>query len=118
MSRPLRIEYPNALYHVTLRGNARDEIFHSGFRPGNFFEDFSGVVRRFNGLCHTYCLMDNHYHLLMEAPNGNLGKQGNVVNLSTSALPINLKPFPFKLFRRLKKNLQQFFLFLSIRNVA
>lgn len=74
MSRPLRIEYPDALYHVTSRGNARNNIFHSDFDRETFLKVFSGVVERFNWLCHAFCLMDNHYHLLIETPDGNLSK--------------------------------------------
>lgn len=74
MSRPLRIEYPDAVYHVTSRGNARNDIFLSDFDREAFLAVLSGVVRRFNWLCHAYCLMDNHYHLLIETPDGNLAK--------------------------------------------
>jgi putative transposase len=74
MSRPLRIEYPDAVYHVTSRGNARNDIFLSDSDRESFLAVLSGVVRRFNWLCHAYCLMDNHYHLLIETPDGNLSK--------------------------------------------
>jgi len=74
MSRPLRIEYPDAVYHVTSRGNARSDIFHSASDRETFLKILSGVVQRFNWLCHAYCLMDNHYHLLIETPDGNLSK--------------------------------------------
>ncbi len=72
MAKPLRIEYPDAVYHVTARGNARNDIFHSDTDRNTFLKIFSGVVRRYNWLCHAYCLMDNHYHLLIETPDGNL----------------------------------------------
>jgi REP element-mobilizing transposase RayT len=72
MSRPLRIEYPDAVYHVTSRGNARNDIFLSDSDRETFLKILSGIVRRFNWLCHAYCLMDNHYHLLIETPDGNL----------------------------------------------
>lgn len=74
MSRPLRIEYPDAVYHVTARGNARNDIFHSDSDRKIFLKIFSDAVRRFNWLCHAYCLMDNHYHLLIETPDGNLSR--------------------------------------------
>jgi REP element-mobilizing transposase RayT len=74
MSRPLRIEYPDAVYHVTSRGNARNNIFQSDSDRKTFLKIFAAVVRRFNWLCHAYCLMDNHYHLLIETPDGNLSK--------------------------------------------
>ncbi len=74
MARPLRIEYPGALYHVTARGNARNKIFSSD-KDREYFLDLLGfVVERFHWLCHAYCLMDNHYHLIIETPEGNLSK--------------------------------------------
>lgn len=72
MARPLRIEYSGAVYHVTSRGNARSDIFHSDQDREEFLFILDNVVRRFNWLCHAYCLMDNHYHLLIETPDGNL----------------------------------------------
>lgn len=72
MARPLRIEYPDAVYHVTSRGNARSDIFHSDQDREEFLFILDTIVRRFNWLCHAYCLMDNHYHLLIETPDGNL----------------------------------------------
>jgi len=72
MARPLRIEYPDAVYHVTSRGNARSDIFHSDQDREEFLFILDTVVRRFNWLCHAYCLMGNHYHLIIETPDGNL----------------------------------------------
>ena len=74
MARPLRIEYPGALYHATARGNARAKIFRSD-KDREYFLDLLGfVINRFHWLCHAYCLMDNHYHLIIETPEGNLSK--------------------------------------------
>ncbi len=72
MARPLRIEFPGAVYHVTSRGNARENIFVADGDRKRFLKILGLVVRRFNWLCHAYCLMDNHYHLLIETPEGNL----------------------------------------------
>ena len=72
MARPLRIEFSGAVYHVTARGNARADIFHEDGDRELFLAVLEKVVRRFNWLCHAYCLMDNHYHLLIETPEGNL----------------------------------------------
>ncbi len=72
MARPLRIEFPGAVYHVTSRGNARENIFVVDGDRERFLKVVGMVVRRFNWLCHAYCLMDNHYHLLIETPEGNL----------------------------------------------
>ena len=72
MARPLRIEFPGAVYHVTSRGNARSDIFEDNTDRTLFLATLSQVVARYNWLCHAYCLMGNHYHLLIETPEGNL----------------------------------------------
>ena len=59
MARPLRIEYPGAVYHVTSRGNAREAIFLSDADRQTFLAVLSDTVRKYNWLCHAYCLMDN-----------------------------------------------------------
>ncbi|MBZ0157852.1 MAG: transposase [Alphaproteobacteria bacterium] len=74
MARPLRIEYEGAVYHVTSRGNARQRIFYDDEDRASFLGIVESVVKRFNWLCHAYCLMNNHYHLLIETPDGNLSK--------------------------------------------
>ena len=74
MARPLRVEFPGAVYHVTSRGNARQSIFIDDENRDGFLDVLSIVVERFKWLCHAYCLMENHYHLLIETPNGNLSK--------------------------------------------
>lgn len=74
MARPLRIEYPNAVYHVTSRGNARNKIFLDDQDRENFLFILAAVVKRYNWLCHAYCLMDNHYHLMIETPDSNLSR--------------------------------------------
>lgn len=72
MSRPLRIEYPGAVYHVTGRGNERKRIYREDSDRCSFLQILHEVNERYNVLCHSYCLMDNHYHLLLETPDGNL----------------------------------------------
>ena len=72
MARPLRVQYPGAVYHLTSRGNARQSIFRDDVDRETFLTIFSGVVRRYEWLCHAYCLMGNHYHLLVETPKPNL----------------------------------------------
>lgn len=72
MARPLRIEFNGGLYHVTSRGDGRDRIYLSDDDRRNWFDIFAGVCNRFNWICHAYCLMDNHYHLLIETPDANL----------------------------------------------
>ncbi len=72
MSRPLRIEYPNAIYHITSRGNAQANIFLDDTDRELFLQTLESVIKRFGWLCHAYCLMDNHYHLVIETPQPNL----------------------------------------------
>ena len=72
MSRPLRIEYVGALYHVTARGDNKAEIYLDDGDREQFLVTLEEVCRRFNWVLHTYCLMDNHYHLLIETPESNL----------------------------------------------
>lgn len=74
MARPLRIEFPDALYHVTSRGDRCEAIYEDDKDRLLFLRTLAEVVERFNWLCHAYCLMTNHYHLLVETPDGNLSK--------------------------------------------
>ncbi len=72
MSRPLRIEYPGAVYHVTSRGNEKKPVFKDDTDRENFLNTLQHINKRYNWICHGYCLMTNHYHLLIETPDGNL----------------------------------------------
>lgn len=72
MARPLRIEYPGAVYHVTARGNARMATYLDDGDRRRFLALFEEVVERFRWRCYAYCLMENHYHLLVETIIGNL----------------------------------------------
>ena len=74
MARPLRIEFPGALYHVTSRGNERKAIFRDDGDRTRFLERLAAVVARQRLRIHAYALMRNHYHLLVETPEGNLAK--------------------------------------------
>jgi len=74
MARPLRIEFPGALYHVTARGNARQSIFSDDEDRHAFLETLAKTISRHRWICHAYCLMGNHYHLLIETPFPNLSK--------------------------------------------
>ncbi|MFQ5329858.1 MAG: transposase [Thermodesulfobacteriota bacterium] len=74
MARPLRIEYEGALYHVTSRGNAREPIYKDDEDRKTFLDTFQKVIKRYNWIAHAYCLMNNHYHLVIETPDGNLSK--------------------------------------------
>jgi len=80
MARPLRIEYEGAVYHVTSRGNARQDIFLDDKDRADFLASLSHIVERFDWLCHAYCLMNNHYHLLIETPRANLSQGMQLLN--------------------------------------
>ena len=68
MARPLRIEFAGALYHITSRGNGRQAIFLDRTDWDGFLDILSSAIARFEWVCHAYCLMENHYHLIMETP--------------------------------------------------
>jgi REP element-mobilizing transposase RayT len=74
MARPLRIEFAGALYHVTARGDRREPIVEDDADRVKFLSVLAEVVERFNWICHAYCLMTNHYHLVVQTPEGNLSK--------------------------------------------
>jgi len=74
MTRPLRIEFEGALYHVTSRGDRREAIYEDDSDRRGFLEILGQVVRTANWVCHAYCQMTNHYHLMIETPEGNLAK--------------------------------------------
>ncbi|MDA1101935.1 MAG: transposase [Proteobacteria bacterium] len=74
MARPLRIEYCGAVYHLTARGNRREDICLDDSDRAMFLETLGNVVAQFRWRCHAYCLMDNHYHLLIETPEANLAR--------------------------------------------
>lgn len=74
MARPLRIQFPGAVYHITSRGNAQSSIFTDDFDRNFFLKLLAELTQRYNWICHAYCLMRNHYHLLIETPDGNLSE--------------------------------------------
>jgi putative transposase len=74
MARPIRLEFSGALYHVTSRGDRRESIYENDADRKAYLSVLDSVCERYNWLCHAYCLMDNHYHLLIETPDANLSK--------------------------------------------
>lgn len=72
--RPLRLEFSGALYHVTARGDRREPIYEDDDDRTAFLDVLASVAQRFNWLVHAYCLMGNHYHLLIETPDGDLAQ--------------------------------------------
>ena len=80
MARPLRIEFSGALYHITSRGDGQDDIYLSDNDRMVFLSILSVVRNKFKWVCHAYCLMTNHYHLLIETPQANLCKGMQFLN--------------------------------------
>ncbi len=74
MARPLRIEFSGALYHLTARGNAQQDIFLHNDDRSDFLKLIENVCNRHHWYCHAYCLMPNHYHLLVETQQPTLSK--------------------------------------------
>lgn len=71
---PLRIKFFGALYHVTSRGDRLEPIYEDDADREQFLATLAEVIERYNWLCHAYCLMTNHYHLIVETVEGNLSK--------------------------------------------
>ena len=74
MARQLRIEYPGAFYHVASRGNEQKDVFKSQKDREKFLDYLASATERYGAVLHAYCLMSNHYHLLLETPDGNLAQ--------------------------------------------
>ena len=74
MSRPLRIQYPDAWYHVMNRGRRGEEIFEGKKDYESFIELLKDLVEDYNVNIAAYCLMSNHYHLLIQTPEGNISR--------------------------------------------
>jgi REP element-mobilizing transposase RayT len=74
MARPLRIELAGGLYHVTSRGDRREDIYRDDEDRAAWLEVFASVCMRFNWRCYAYCLMGNHYHVCLRTPEGNLAR--------------------------------------------
>ena len=74
MSRPLRIQYPDALYHVMNRGRRGDEVFTEAEDYAAFIDLLKEIVDDYNVKVSAYCLMSNHYHLLVKTPDSNISR--------------------------------------------
>jgi len=80
MARQLRIEYPGAFYHVTSRGNQKQPIFLQDDDRRYFLSRLDETHEKKDAVIHAYCLMENHYHLILETPRGNLSKIMHSIN--------------------------------------
>ncbi len=78
--RALRIEYEGAWHHVMNRGAAQQDIFKTDKQRGLFLELINEATNRFEIELHGYCLMDNHYHLLIHTPKRQLDKAMKLIN--------------------------------------
>lgn len=74
MARPLRLEFPGALYHVTSRGDRKNLIFRDDSDRLAWLSMLAKVCQRFNFSVHAFCQMTNHYHLVVETVDGNLAR--------------------------------------------
>lgn len=74
MTRPLRPEFPGALYHITSRGDRRAPIYSDHTDRQAWLDILGKVCSRFNFIVHAFCQMTNHYHLLVETVDGNLAR--------------------------------------------
>src|SRR5262245_9552496 len=72
MTRPLRLEFPGACYHVTARGDRQESIFEDKSDYLTFIDFLAKEVTQQAWVLYAFCLMDNHYHLLLETPEPNL----------------------------------------------
>lgn len=82
MARQLRIEYKGAFYHITSRGNQRDQVFWDDKDREEFKRILKRTKERYGYLLHAYVFMDNHYHLLMETPHANIKQIMQNINTS------------------------------------
>ena len=85
MARPLRVEYPGAFYHVMNRGNAGEVLYKTKKDRERFLENIENAAKRFSLKVHTYCLMGNHYHLIVETLEPNLSRAMQWLHVSYAA---------------------------------
>jgi len=82
MTRPLRINFENAVYHVIARGNRKEKIFYSDEDKKIFQKKMNKTFQKYGFICYSYCLMDNHYHLFLKTPKANLSQGMHYLNAS------------------------------------
>ena len=85
MTRPLRVEYAGAYYHVLNRGNAGEEVLGQDRDKEKFLCYVEDASARYSLVIHTYCIMSNHYHLIVETPAANLSAAIQWLNISYAA---------------------------------
>ena len=88
MPRQLRIDYPGAIHHVMSRGDRREDIYHDEVDRQDFLKTLAETCQKTDWQVHAYCLMSNHFHLVLETPNANL-VEGMQWLLSTYTIRLN-----------------------------
>jgi putative transposase len=72
MPRKIRVEHPGAIYHVMSRGNRKEDIYHNDVDRLDFLKTLGEACLKTGWQVHAYCLMKNHFHVVVETPNANL----------------------------------------------
>jgi len=80
MPRQPRTTYPGAVYHIIARGNNRKDIVYDDLDKMIWLTNFADVCEKYHWICYAYCLMDNHYHLLVETPEDTLSEGMHTMN--------------------------------------
>jgi REP element-mobilizing transposase RayT len=88
MPRQLRIDYPGAIQHVMSRGDRRENIYHDDVDRPDFLKTLAETCQKTDWQVHAYCLMSNHFHVVLETPNANL-VEGMHWLLSTYTMRLN-----------------------------
>ena len=86
MARPARVEYPGAYYHVTMRGDQNRNVYGDGRDGAAFLNLLTKACARFRWRCHAYCLMPDHYRLLIEIQDESLARGMHYLNSTYSQL--------------------------------
>jgi putative transposase len=82
MTRPLRLSFENAVYHITARGSRKEHIFYNDKDRKIFLEKFNETCLKYSFVCFAYCLMDNHYHLFLKTLFPNISDGMHYLNSS------------------------------------
>jgi len=82
VARSLRLSFDDACYHITSRGNRKENIFYTDHDRLVFLRKLSETLRKYSIICYAYCLMDNHYHLFLKTPNANISEGMHYLNTS------------------------------------
>ena len=86
MARPIRIEYPGAYYHVSMRGDRGQNVYGDGRDGAAFLNLLAKACARYRWRCHAYCLLPDHYRLLLEMRDGGLARGMHYLNSAYSQL--------------------------------